>query len=564
MKTLKMSIVTLLIVMVSVSVLAQKSPIINGTILNNRFTEVELKLAYKDDGINYGKAVISKDGTFTLNSTVNKTDIYRLALSGKDFFLFVLNPGEIVHVTFDANNLQSIISVTGSKSMSFVKNAADLLAGNKKLMDSLNNALQIDPVQLYYNNFFQEFHLYHQTNQDVDTFILTTYRTYDTLNQFITINTEKGVVKSKNLDYFIATVVPLLKNMERAYTPFKNYLQNAPSFYKFDQDVIKEAQGFYAQVDQSYIKIVNQRHQIAYNSLDNLMKEVIRLNAKRDSLVFGDHLLNSKIKKAFVAEILYAFKNNPIQLGDENSYKMTIAQTEKAHIDLKELSQQQVKNVVQVYQTAYNNQSVKINTDLRKVIIDNKSDLAVLMFLDIFKREQDPELHKEVVDALFAKYPDNPLVMERQKIESVPQISTNIGSMAPELAFPNPDGKILKLSDLRGKVVLIDFWAAWCRPCRMENPNVVKEYHHYKDKGFEIYSVSLDRDKASWLKAIQDDGLVWSNHVSDLKFWSSEAAAIYGVTSIPATFLVGKDGRIVAKNLRGEALSNALKQLLGE
>lgn len=564
MKTLKMSIVTLLIVMVSVSVLAQKSPIINGTILNNRFTEVELKLAYKDDGINYGKAVISKDGTFTLNSTVNKTDIYRLALSGKDFFLFVLNPGEIVNVTFDANNLQSIISVTGSKSMSFVKNAADLLAGNKKMMDSLNNALQIDPVQLYYNNFFQEFHLYHQTNQDVDTFILTTYRTYDTLNQFITINTEKGVVKSKNLDYFIATVVPLLKNMERAYTPFKNYLQNAPSFYKFDQDVIKEAQGFYAQVDQSYIKIVNQRHQIAYNSLDNLMKEVIRLNAKRDSLVFGDHLLNSKIKKAFVAEILYAFKNNPIQLGDENSYKMTIAQTEKAHIDLKELSQQQVKNVVQVYQTAYNNQSVKINTDLRKVIIDNKSDLAVLMFLDIFKREQDPELHKEVVDALFAKYPDNPLVMERQKIESVPQISTNIGSMAPELAFPNPDGKILKLSDLRGKVVLIDFWAAWCRPCRMENPNVVKEYHHYKDKGFEIYSVSLDRDKASWLKAIQDDGLVWSNHVSDLKFWSSEAAAIYGVTSIPATFLVGKDGRIVAKNLRGEALSNALKQLLGE
>ena len=564
MKTLKMSIVTLLIVMVSVSVLAQKSPIINGTILNNRFTEVELKLAYKDDGINYGKAVISKDGTFTLNSTVNKTDIYRLALSEKDFFLFVLNPGEIVHVTFDANNLQSIISVTGSKSMSFVKNAADLLAGNKKLMDSLNNALQIDPVQLYYNNFFQEFHLYHQTNQDVDTFILTTYRTYDTLNQFITINTEKGVVKSKNLDYFIATVVPLLKNMERAYTPFKNYLQNAPSFYKFDQDVIKEAQGFYAQVDQSYIKIVNQRHQIAYNSLDNLMKEVIRLNAKRDSLVFGDHLLNSKIKKAFVAEILMALKNYPIQLQDENSYKITIAQTEKAHIDLKELSQQQVKNVVQVYQTAYNNQSVKINTDLRKVIIDNKSDLAVLMFLDIFKREQDPELHKEVVDALFAKYPDNPLVMERQKIESVPQISTNIGSMAPELAFPNPDGKILKLSDLRGKVVLIDFWAAWCRPCRMENPNVVKEYHHYKDKGFEIYSVSLDRDKASWLKAIQDDGLVWSNHVSDLKFWSSEAAAIYGVTSIPATFLVGKDGRIVAKNLRGEALSNALKQLLGE
>jgi peroxiredoxin len=136
--------------------------------------------------------------------------------------------------------------------------------------------------------------------------------------------------------------------------------------------------------------------------------------------------------------------------------------------------------------------------------------------------------------------------------------------MAPDLAFPNPDGKILKLSDLRGKVVLLDFWAAWCRPCRMENPHVVKEYHLYKDKGFDVYSVSLDRDKASWLKAIQDDGLVWSNHVSDLKHWASEAAAIYGVSSIPATFLIGKDGRIIAKNLRGDALSNALKQLLGE
>jgi peroxiredoxin len=98
----------------------------------------------------------------------------------------------------------------------------------------------------------------------------------------------------------------------------------------------------------------------------------------------------------------------------------------------------------------------------------------------------------------------------------------------------------------------------------MENPNVVRDYHQYKDKGFEVFSVSLDKDKASWIKAIQDDGLVWPNHVSDLKYWSSQAAAIYGVSSIPATFLIGKDGRIIAKNLRGEALGKALEELLGK
>ena len=136
-----------------------------------------------------------------------------------------------------------------------------------------------------------------------------------------------------------------------------------------------------------------------------------------------------------------------------------------------------------------------------------------------------------------------------------------IGQKAPELAFQNPEGKTLKLSDLKGKVVLIDFWASWCRPCRMENPNVVKAYNKYHEKGFEIFSVSLDKDKASWVNAIKQDGLVWANHVSDLLYWQSQAAQIYGVRSIPATFLIGKDGKIIAKNLRGEALEQALEQI---
>mgnify|MGYP003654530991 CR=1 FL=1 len=138
----------------------------------------------------------------------------------------------------------------------------------------------------------------------------------------------------------------------------------------------------------------------------------------------------------------------------------------------------------------------------------------------------------------------------------------SIGDKAPDIEMTNPQGEILKLSDLKGQMVLIDFWASWCRPCRMENPNVVATYNKYKDgKGFTVFSVSLDRNKADWEKAIQQDGLIWENHVSDLKFWKNAAAQTYGVNSIPDTYLVGPDGTILARNLRGRALENALQKM---
>lgn len=134
------------------------------------------------------------------------------------------------------------------------------------------------------------------------------------------------------------------------------------------------------------------------------------------------------------------------------------------------------------------------------------------------------------------------------------------GNKAPEIVMTDKDGKMIRLSDFKGKYVLVDFWASWCGPCRKENPNVVAAYQKYHDKGFEILGVSLDSNKDAWQKAIKTDGLTWS-HVSDLKGWANAAAAEYGVKSVPASFLIDKEGKMVGKDLRGEELHKMLESL---
>jgi peroxiredoxin len=179
------------------------------------------------------------------------------------------------------------------------------------------------------------------------------------------------------------------------------------------------------------------------------------------------------------------------------------------------------------------------------------------------------EALKKVTEAFEEKYAGQPAAetfrnqyaqIESAYFEYASSVNGTIS--APEIALPNPDGKTMKLSDLKGKIVLVDFWASWCGPCRQESPNVLKMYRKFKSKGFTVFSVSLDDDANKWKEAIQKDHLEWPNHVSDLKGWKSPLVGRYGFDGIPFTVLLNRDGKIIGKDLRGEKLEEKLSELL--
>ena len=195
--------------------------------------------------------------------------------------------------------------------------------------------------------------------------------------------------------------------------------------------------------------------------------------------------------------------------------------------------------------------------------------------------QENFEFLEKVAEGISEKYPGHRITesfvadtekmraqVEKQKQLEEIKNSVSAGAPVPEISLPDPSGNVRNLSDLRGKIVLVDFWAAWCKPCRIENPNVVRMYERFNDKGFEVFSVSLDglpqqqNPKQLWTEAIEQDGLIWENHVSDLKGWESEAVASFGFQGIPYTVLVDRDGTIIETNLRGPALEQKLEELL--
>ncbi|WP_268034139.1 TlpA disulfide reductase family protein [Algoriphagus sp. PAP.12] len=201
------------------------------------------------------------------------------------------------------------------------------------------------------------------------------------------------------------------------------------------------------------------------------------------------------------------------------------------------------------------NQAEKV----KDMITSMGDSFASLAAIGLLNPKTDFPFMDELVARLNSNYPNTKSIMQlKQQLDELRVLS--VGQPAPEIALTNPNGELIKLSDFKGKYVMIDFWAAWCKPCRQENPNVVRLYNEYNSKGFEVLGVSLDRTREDWVKAIQEDGLLWPQ-VSDLKYFNSEAAELYQINAIPATYLIDPDGNILAKDLRGPSLEKKLAEI---
>jgi len=294
--------------------------------------------------------------------------------------------------------------------------------------------------------------------------------------------------------------------------------------------------------------------------LDSTQRD-IQLSAKADELL--DSYIISGSKDSEIMHDFYARRFDYTRKMDSLQKMMNSLPQ-----DIDPITSAAVNGQIMGMQTQY-------EEEMKKMAMDNlrsPAALSIISTVDLMKAM--PE-YKAVSAGLAQVIPSSPFLqtmnkniaaaeqrMMQQQVQEQAAGSLTTGAPAPEIKLNTPEGKELSLSSLKGKYVLIDFWASWCGPCRRENPNVLQLYNKYKKKNFEILSVSLDSDKAKWTAAIQQDQMNWL-HVSDLEKWNSVAARDYGVSSIPFTVLVDPDGNVIATKLRGPGLESKLAEIFG-
>ena len=294
--------------------------------------------------------------------------------------------------------------------------------------------------------------------------------------------------------------------------------------------------------------------------------EKITLKANSDSLNYPISLKGSKGTE-LMAEYNKTLQSTIKKLsGLSDIYKQNVDKPELPRVI------ESLDSLAQVYLS-------EINSYTKKYIDDNLNSLVSLVALYqqvapsvyVLNPAKDMSYFEKVDSAMFRLYPDyEPVVSLHDQVKelaakmkgetgAVP--ASAAGSKAPEISLPAPTGDTIKLSSTRGSVVLLDFWASWCGPCRKENPNLVNVYSLYHKKGFQIYQVSLDKTKDAWIKGIQDDHLEKWIHVSDVQYWNSVVVPLYKIESIPCNYLLDKEGRIIASNLRGPQLQTKLAEI---
>lgn len=271
--------------------------------------------------------------------------------------------------------------------------------------------------------------------------------------------------------------------------------------------------------------------------------------------IYSDSLSSSKVIGGAQNEVYYNYINKIIDFNDQRQELGNAYQKANLDKDTETMNSLRTQNIV--LQNA--EKDFKIN-----YLTENKNSLfGVILMNELFTSQSISAVEtQEIIDSLSPKLKQNVFVQKLEK-DLAKVKNSSLGSKAPNFEAPTPSGEVMSLNDALGTYTIIDFWASWCKPCRIENPNVVKVYEKYHDKGLNIISVSLDRQgqKQRWVQAIEDDNMDWY-HVSNLQFWQDPIAREYNIRSIPATFLLDENGVIIDKNLRGPALEAKIASLL--